>query len=122
MSAEPQSDSGDRRVVDTWLDRYSVSRTEQILWMVVVLSMITDAALTTYGISMGLRELNPIARYAFDSMGVLGFLWLKGLAIGLAIFGWWITPTDHRDLIPATLATLWIGASALNAITLLVAT
>lgn len=101
------------------LDRYSVSRTERLLWVVVVLSMISDAALTSYGISVGLRELNPVARYAFESMGIFGFLWLKGFAVCLALFGRWLTPTDHRDLIPATLAVLWIGASTLNAVTLL---
>ena len=105
--------------MDAWLRRHSVSRTEQLLWVVVLLALVADAALTVYGLSIGFKELNPIARAALDAMGVFGILSLKVFAVGVALLGRWVTPDSHAALVPATLAMPWVVASVLNAITLL---
>lgn len=117
----PPSKSEGEAAVGAWLQRHSVSRTEQLLWVVVVLALVADAVLTVYGLSVGLKELNPVARVAIERMGVFGIVSLKGFAVGLALVGRWVTPDSHGVLVPATLAVPWVVASVLNAVTLVVA-
>ena len=122
MSMEVPPGESEGEAVATWLERYSVSRTEQLLWVVVLMALVADAALTLYGLSIGLQELNPVARFAIDTMGVFGIVSLKGGAVGLALMGRWVTPDSHAVLVPATLAVPWVVASMVNALTLLTVT
>lgn len=104
------------------LRRRSVSQTERLLWTVVLVALVADAALTIYGLGIGLRELNPVARRAFDVGGVVGFIGLKTLAVCLAVLGRLVIPDGYGAMVPALLAVPWIVAATLNAVTLLLAT
>lgn len=103
------------REVVGWLDRHSVSRTERLLWGVAIVAMVADVVLTVYGIGIGLREFNPIARYAHTSLGVLGILSLKGFALGIAAVGRWVIPDQYGNFVPIMLAIPWLAGAGLNA-------
>jgi hypothetical protein len=50
---------------------------ERELWFVVFAAMLVDVTLTVHGLTLGLTELNPIARAAIDTAGVLGLYAIK---------------------------------------------
>lgn len=118
MTGSPTPDSG-------WGEGYtrqgypSVSRAEWALWGVALVAMVADVAATVHGLDLGLRELNPVARTALDSVGVMGFVWLKFGAFGVAVACRSVTPDWIGPVVPAALAIPWIVAATLNVVTIL---
>ena len=57
---------------------------ERELWFAVVAAMLVDVTLTVHGLTLGLTEVNPVARATIDAAGVLGLYALKAgsLAVG----------------------------------------
>lgn len=89
------------------------------LWAAVIVGTVLDAALTVYGIRLGLAEGNPVAADLIADVGVVPALaLLKGGALAVGVGGWVVMPDDYRGLVPAGLAVPWVGASAANALTI----
>jgi hypothetical protein len=89
------------------------------LWAAVVVGSVLDAALTVYGIGIGLTERNPVAAGLIASIGVVpAVALLKGAALAVAVGGWVLLPESVRGLVPAALAVPWLGAAAVNVLTI----
>jgi hypothetical protein len=89
------------------------------LWAAVIVGLILDAALTVYGIRLGLTESNPVAADLIANIGVVPALaLLKGAALAVAVGGWFLLPETYRGLVPAALAVPWLGAAAVNVLTI----
>lgn len=97
----------------------SPSRTEAALWGLAVVAMVADLVATVHGLGIGLRELNPVARWALELAGPMGFVWLKTAALGVAVACRSVTPDRVGAVVPAALAVPWSVAAALNAATIL---
>ena len=88
------------------------------LWVAVIVGLVLDAALTVYGIRLGLTESNPVAAGLIANIGVVPALAiLKGAALAVAVGAWFLLPKSYRGLVPAGLAIPWVGAAAVNVLT-----
>ncbi|WP_338739454.1 DUF5658 family protein [Haloplanus salilacus] len=100
-----------------WLSRLAALTTAHAarLWVAVIVGLVLDAALTVYGIRLGLTESNPVAADLIARVGVVPALaLLKGASLAVAVGGWFLLPERYRGLVPAGLAIPWIGAAAVN--------
>jgi hypothetical protein len=89
---------------------------EPALWTVALAGLLLDVGLTAYGLSLGLTELNPVARDLMAAYSPLGaMVLLKSLALIVGGFGWLILPRAARAVVPACLAVPWWVAVAINA-------
>ncbi|RCU48717.1 hypothetical protein DU504_14600 [Haloplanus salinus] len=87
------------------------------LWLVAVVTLVADGALTVYGIRLGLTEVNPVAAGLIADVGIVPALAiLKGSAVAVAGAGWVVMPADYRGLVPAGLVLPWAFASVVNAV------
>lgn len=77
-----------------------LSQYERELWFLTLAAMLMDVTLTTHGLQLGLRELNPIARAAIEWIGILGLYGLKGVAILLGVLCVWLIPEKYTPLVP----------------------
>ena len=88
-----------------------------VLWIVAVVTLLADGALTVYGMRLGLTEVNPVAAGLIADVGVVGALaLLKVGAVAVAVVGWVVMPGDYRGLVPAGLALPWAFASVVNVV------
>jgi len=88
-----------------------------VLWTIAIASFVADGVLTVYGIRLGLTEVNPVAADLIADVGALPALaLLKGVALTVAVAGWFVMPEDYRGLVPAGLALPWVVASLLNCV------
>lgn len=96
--------------------------TEFKLWILTIVVMLADVLLTIHGLSLGLRERNPIARAAFESAGALGLSGLKLMAVTVGLTCRQLSPDRTTILVPLILlipSALAVGInSALIAVTL----
>lgn len=99
-----------------------IGRTEFKLWILTIVVMLVDVLLTIHGLSLGLRERNPIARVAFESAGPLGLFGLKLMAVVVGLSCRQLCPDRATILIPVILlipSAIAVGVnSALIAVTL----
>jgi hypothetical protein len=102
------------RWTDSGVTQYLSDR-ERDLWLVVVAAMSLDVMLTVYGLSVGLQEMNPIARRALETAGVLGLAGLKLGALSLGVCCLWLVPDRYRPVIPLGLALPSVVAVGVNA-------
>ncbi|MFB6102888.1 MAG: hypothetical protein ABEJ73_10010 [Haloplanus sp.] len=87
------------------------------LWVAALATLVLDGALTVYGVRLGLTEVNPVAAGLIADVGLVPALaLLKGGAVGVAVGGWVVMPTDYRGLVPAGLALPWATATVLNCV------
>jgi|GEM_PF-2235249 len=87
------------------------------LWVVAIASLVADGALTAYGISLGLTEVNPVAAGLIADVGALpALVLLKSGAVGVGVGGWIVMPDDYRGLVPAGLALPWTVATLVNCV------
>ena len=87
---------------------------EQLLWIVVAVSLVGDVVTTFVGLHLGFHEANPIARSAIDGWGLFGMLALKGGAVAVALCCRPLLDVGYRPIIPAALAIPWTAATAIN--------
>lgn len=85
--ATPSGSPQKRDVPDSRFGRILVAAraVERELWFTVVVAMLLDVTLTVHGLTIGLVEANPVARYALDTAGILGLYALKLAAIGIGL-------------------------------------
>lgn len=89
---------------------------EPTLWAVALAGLLLDIALTAYGLSVGLTELNPVARDLMAAYSPLGaMVLLKSVALVVGGLGWLVVPRVARAVVPACLAVPWWIAVAVNA-------
>ena len=91
---------------------------ERGFWLVAGAVMLADVALTTYGLEIGLREINPVARAALDGAGVAGLVALKALALAVAGVCWLLVPEDFRVVVPLGLLLPSLVAVLVNVVTI----
>jgi hypothetical protein len=108
------ANADDARWTDSGVTQYLSDR-ERDLWVVVVAAMSLDVMLTVYGLSVGLQEMNPIARHALDTTGVAGLAGLKLGALSLGVCCLWLVPDRYRPVIPLGLALPSVVAVGVNA-------
>lgn len=87
---------------------------ERELWFVTLSAMLIDVTLTVHGLQLGLRELNPVARAALDSVGVLGLYGLKAVALLLGAVCVFVIPKRYTPLVPLGLAIPSVLAVVIN--------
>ena len=89
---------------------------EPTLWAVALAGLLLDIGLTAYGLSLGLTELNPVARDLMAAYSPLGaMVLLKTVALVVGGLGWLVVPRVARAVVPACLAVPWWVAVAINA-------
>lgn len=89
---------------------------EPTLWAVALAGLLLDIGLTAYGLSLGLTELNPVARDLMTAYSPLGaMVLLKSVALVVGGLGWLIVPCVARAVVPACLAVPWWIAVTINA-------
>jgi hypothetical protein len=89
---------------------------EPTLWAIALAGLLLDVLLTAYGLSLGLTELNPVARDLMAAYSPLGaMIFLKSVALVVGGLGWLIVPRTARAVVPACLAVPWWIAVAINA-------
>jgi len=98
----------------------------ELLWILVVIGMALDVALTGVGLTLGLEERNPVALALIERLGVLGAgVVLKGLVLGVGVAYWLLLPRlfpsqhDRRYLIPLALALPSWAVVGFNAVLVL---
>jgi len=117
-----QSSSGEATwptVGGTGLDALATATTTYAggLWVVAMVTLVADGALTVYGIRLGLTEINPVAADLIARIGIVPTLaLLKSGAVAVAVVGWVVMPADYRGLVPASLALPWAAASLVNVV------
>ncbi len=106
-----------RDVSDSRFGRFShwTRSAERELWFAVVAAMLVDVTLTVHGLTLGLRELNPVANAAIDAVGVLGLYALKSMALGVGLCCRLVVPDRHGALVPIGLGLPSALAVAINA-------
>jgi predicted anti-sigma-YlaC factor YlaD len=89
---------------------------EPALWAVALAGLVLDIVLTAYGLSLGLTELNPVARDLMAAYTPLGaMVMLKSVALVVGLVGWVLVPRVARAVVPACLAVPWWIAVGINA-------
>jgi hypothetical protein len=88
---------------------------ERLVWGLAGLALLADLLTTLYGLRVGLAEANPLVRTAL-SVGPVGFLGLKLVAVGVALACRPLLRADRRAVAPAALALVWGGAALANAV------
>ncbi|MFC5366672.1 DUF5658 family protein [Salinirubrum litoreum] len=89
---------------------------EPTLWALALAGLLLDIGLTAYGLSLGLTELNPVARDLMAAYSPLGaMVLLKSVALIVGGLGWLIVPRVARAVVPACLAVPWWTAVIINA-------
>jgi len=119
------ADSGSRPVASDGPPPAGAARLaafERWFWLVAAVVMLADVALTIYGLELGLRETNPVARAALDRAGVAGLVGLKGLALAVAGICWYLVPGDFRIVVPLGLLLPSLVAVLVNVVTIGVVT
>jgi len=104
-------------VSHSWLGRLTRwARTrERELWFVVTAAMLVDVTLTVHGLTLGLRELNPVAKAAIDSLGVLGLYALKSVALCAGLCCRVAIPDRYGPIVPLGLGLPSAVAVFINA-------
>lgn len=100
--------------------RETLAGVERELWMLALLGLVGDLALTVYGLERGLAEANPFARAAVHAHGYGALAALKAGALALGVGGWLLLPRRHRAVVPLALAAPWTLAVVANAVTITV--
>lgn len=75
-----------------------------------------DLALTVVGRSVGLVEVNPVARALLVAHGTVGLVVLKVLVLGFAACVWAALPGRYAAVVPVALALPTVPAVAYNAV------
>jgi hypothetical protein len=89
---------------------------EPSLWALALAGLLLDIGLTAYGLSLGLTELNPVARDLMAAYSPLGaMVLLKSVALVVGGLGWLVVPRVARAVVPACLAVPWWIAVVINA-------
>lgn len=81
----------------------------------LLLAAVADVASTALGLHAGAREMNPLARAAFESLGFLpAAVALKLLAVGVVATCccWLPEPWGERTVL--AIAVLWAGVALVN--------
>jgi hypothetical protein len=94
----------------------AVARRQRELWVLVVVSMISDVGITAYGLALGFTEANPIAVNVLRATGLWGLVALKLVVVGLGAVFWTLLPREYSYPIPVALATPWLLATVVNVI------
>lgn len=103
-----------------WEGVLAVLARDRLLWALAAAAMVLDIALTGIGLSLGLREQNPIALAVIESLGLVGAgVVMKGGAALLAYVCWRLLPEGHRGIVPLGLAIPSWAAVAINSVTIL---
>ena len=99
------------------------------LWTLAVLAMVLDVAITGVGLSLGLRERNPVADAAIDAVGLFGAgVVLKGGVLVFSYVCWRLfprflpsAPDHHRNVVPLGVAVpSWVAVGINTTLVLLV--
>ncbi|WP_224269308.1 DUF5658 family protein [Haloprofundus salinisoli] len=114
MSREDVSGLGTAGVNGTIAPHWSISTLSQYephLWAFALLGFALDVGLTAYGLSLGLAEMNPLARTLMETAGVVeAMLLLKTFSLAVAFVGWKILPVLYRFVVPAGLSLpTWVA-------------
>ncbi|WP_244605228.1 DUF5658 family protein [Halorussus halobius] len=91
-----------------------VSRVERALWTLVGVALVADLATTYYGLRLGLRESNPVARTAMQRFGFGAMVGLKLLAVGVGVGCRRLLAGRPGLIVPAALAVPWLAAALVN--------
>lgn len=94
----------------------SAAAVERDLWILVAAAMLVDVTLTVHGLQLGLVEVNPIARHALGSFGVLGLYGLKAVALGLGGFCRLCVGDRYGAIVPLGLAIPSLVAVCVNSV------
>ena len=88
---------------------------ELSLWALAILTLVLDIVTTTYGLRVGLAEMNPFVNYLLPTFGLFGtFVVLKGTAFLVGVAAWWAMPSRLRGVVPLGLTLPWAIAVASN--------
>lgn len=99
----------------------AASRLERRLWLVVLLGMAADVALTAYGRQAGLVELNPVAREVLLASGTPGLVAMKAGALAAGVGCRSLLPGRYTATVPACLAVPTVAAVLSNGVLVAVA-
>jgi len=115
--AVPFGPSSKRDAPDTRFERLldAARSREQELWFAVVAAMLVDVTLTVHGLTLGLTEVNPIARAAIDTAGVFGLYALKALALAVGGCCRVVVQDRYGPVVPVGLGLPSLAAVAVNA-------
>jgi len=115
-ASDNDADSGDPP--SSWsrslLDAFA--NAEREFWVLTGAAMALDVLLTLYGLELGLRELNPVARSAVETAGAAGLSALKLAAVLVGVACLPLLPRQHRVVVPLALGVPSVAAVTINAI------
>lgn len=115
--AVPFGPSSERDTPDSRLDSIlAVARSrERELWFAAVAAMLVDVTLTVHGLTLGLAEVNPVARVAIDTAGVLGLYALKAAALAVGGCCRLVVRDRYGAVVPVGLGLPSLAAVVVNA-------
>lgn len=116
--AVPSGLSAQRDTPDSRISRVltAARAREQELWFVVFAAMLVDVTLTVHGLTLGLTEVNPIARGAIDAAGVLGLYALKAGALFVGGCCRLVVDDRYGVVVPVGLAVPSLVAVLINTV------
>jgi len=115
MSSDPRHLSTLARTRNRTADALAeIGRVERALWALVGVALLADLLTTYYGLQLGLRESNPVARTAMERFGFGAMVGLKLLAVGVGVGCRRLLSGRPALLVPAGLAVPWLVAALIN--------
>ena len=118
----PSGPSPSRDTPDSRLGRlFAIARArERELWFAVFAVMLVDVTLTVHGLTLGLTEVNPIARAALDTAGVFGLYGLKAAALAIGGCCRFAVRDHYGFVVPVGLGLPSLAAVGINTVVIAV--
>jgi len=107
-----------QRVLAAWSTPRELAHTQAVLWTVVIVASVFDVVTTMYGLDLGLREGNAIARAFIETYGTPGLGMLKFSALLLLLLAWAGLPDREAEIVLTGFAVISLVTVVLNALTL----
>ena len=82
-------------IVDGW-----IAPNERLLWALVLCAFALDVATTSFGLSIGLVERNPLAASLLVEHGIAALVGLKGIALATGLVCRSLVPDRYTAVVP----------------------
>lgn len=106
--------------LDTLVDEW-IAPNERLLWTLVVCAFALDVATTSFGLSIGLVERNPIAASLLVEYGIAALVGLKAVALATGLACRSVVPERYTGVVPFGMVVPSGAAVLMNTVSIAVA-
>ena len=103
---------------EAWEGHRPLSKSQAVLWVVVILASALDVVTTLVGLARGAEEANAVAVAFIETYGTPGVGLLKFCVLVVVVLLWWRLPDRQAYAVLLGFALVSLTVVALNAATL----